>query len=115
MYFICSVCKKDLKELPRPLGLCECGKPLEVHYSWENQQRSIDINDDEATLWRYKNVLPEVKNFVSLGEGHTPLIPIGEKGSRSTHLSSRYSIPSDLRIFMGLSPEGQTLLGLMVL
>ena len=37
MYFICSVCKKDLKELPRPLGLCECGKPLEVHYSWENQ------------------------------------------------------------------------------
>ena len=51
MYFICSVCKKDLKELPRPLGLCECGKPLEVHYSWENQQRSIDINDDEKTCY----------------------------------------------------------------
>ena len=42
-------------------------------------------------------------------------IPTGEKGSRSTHLISRYSIPSDLKIFIGLSPEGQTLLGLMVL
>ena len=78
MYFICSDCKKELEELSRPLGLCECGKPLEVHYLWENQARSIDINDNEKTLWRYKTVLPEVNNFISLGEGHTPLIPIGE-------------------------------------
>ena len=78
MYFLCTVCKKEITSPPKPIWLCNCGMPLEVRYSWEGEMHIIDVDDSEKSLWRYNAVLPNVKNNISLGEGHTPLIPIGK-------------------------------------
>ena len=78
MYFLCTVCKKEITSPSKPIWLCNCGMPLEVRYSWEGEMHIIDVNDSKKSLWRYNSVLPNVKNNISLGEGHTPLIPIGK-------------------------------------
>jgi len=59
--------------------LCGCGKPLSVHYEWEGVPRDIRIEPEEESLWRYTSVLPSnsTKEKISLGEGWTPLLPIG--------------------------------------
>ena len=76
MKFSCSVCDKNYDSSKVPIWLCNCGKPLVVHYNWENKVKSIDVIEDELSLWRYKSVLPDTQTVISLGEGHTPLIPI---------------------------------------
>ncbi|MDP6877794.1 MAG: threonine synthase [Candidatus Marinimicrobia bacterium] len=78
MYFLCTGCKKEITSPSKPVWLCNCGNPLEVHYSWENKIHTIDVDDSKSSLWRYNAVLPNVKQTITLGEGHTPLIPIGE-------------------------------------
>ena len=78
MNFSCSVCNNVYDSPKIPVWLCECGKPLVVHYKWENETKFIDVIEDELTLWRYKSVLPEYQTKISLGEGHTPLIPISK-------------------------------------
>ena len=75
MYYICSVCDKRLDTPKIPVWLCECGKPLIVHYDWENQLKPIDVIEDDLSLWRYRSSLPDIEIKISLGEGHTPLIP----------------------------------------
>ncbi len=61
-------------------NLCiECGKPLLVRYDLENAARTMtkdSMQRREATLWRYREVLPvkRTENIVTLGEGWTPLI-----------------------------------------
>jgi len=60
-------------------NLCvECGKPLLVRYDLEKAGRALTVRSlatREATLWRYREVLPvqNESNVVSLGEGWTPL------------------------------------------
>ena len=76
MKFSCSVCDKIYDSSKVPIWLCDCGKPLVVHYYWENKVKSIDVIEHELSLWRYKSVLPDIETVISLGEGHTPLIPI---------------------------------------
>ena len=76
MKFSCSVCDKVYDSSKVPIWLCDCGKPLVVHYNWENKVKSIDVIEEELSLWRYKSVLPDIETVISLGEGHTPLIPI---------------------------------------
>ena len=75
----CTYCKKIIKKPPIPVWLCECGKPLYARYKWEgnSQERLIDEKND--TLWRYVSVFPKecLNENISLGEGWTPLIPIG--------------------------------------
>jgi len=78
MNFSCSVCNNIYDSPKVPIWLCGCGKPLVVNYNWENKVKSIDIIEDELSLWRYKSVLPEVETRISLGEGHTPLISISK-------------------------------------
>ena len=78
MYFLCTGCKKEITSPLKPVWLCNCGNPLEVHYSWEDRIHNIDVDDSKSSLWRYNAVLPNVKQSITLGEGHTPLIPIGE-------------------------------------
>lgn len=73
MYFVCSSCKVRYDNPKKPVWLCECGKPLSVRYNWEHTRKSIDINESLQSLWRYQSVLPQSKEVVSLGEGHTPL------------------------------------------
>ena len=79
MYYKCTACKKIENTPPKPVWLCSCGKPLSVHYGWEEEQRDVSVDTADESLWRYGNVLPEesVTNKVSLGEGWTPLLPIG--------------------------------------
>jgi len=76
MNFSCSVCDNIYDSPKVPIWLCDCGKPLVVHYNWENKVKSIDIIENELSLWRYKSVLPDIQTIISLGEGHTPLITI---------------------------------------
>ena len=76
MNFSCSVCDNIYDSPKIPVWLCNCGKPLVVHYDWENKAKSIDVIESELSLWRYKSVLPDIQTIISLGEGHTPLIPI---------------------------------------
>ena len=63
-------------------NLCvECGKPLLVRYDLDKASKTL-IRDSlatrEASLWRYREVLPVVDdaNIVSLGEGWTPLFEV---------------------------------------
>jgi threonine synthase len=60
-------------------NLCrECGKPLLVRYDLGAAAKTLSresLKTREASLWRYREVLPVVDeaNVVSLGEGWTPL------------------------------------------
>ncbi|QDT27780.1 Threonine synthase [Gimesia panareensis] len=71
-------------------GLSKAGKPLLVKYDLDGIKQSVskeDLAARPATLWRYREFLPVRKseNIVSLGEIHTPLIPVprlqGGKGT----------------------------------
>lgn len=71
-------------------GLSKAGKPLLVKYDLNALAQSVsqaELATRPATLWRYREFLPVRKseNIVSLGEIHTPLIPVprlqGGKGS----------------------------------
>jgi len=75
----CALC--GLKhEARRLLNLCrECGKPLLVRYDLDRAKKSLtkeSLAGRRADLWRYREVLPVVRddNIVSLGEGWTPLL-----------------------------------------
>lgn len=80
MNYICTVCEKRDNAPPKPVWLCGCGKPLSVHYEWEGELLDISVNTADESMWRYGSVLPKeaVANKVSLGEGWTPLVPIGK-------------------------------------
>lgn len=83
----CALC--GLEHEPNFLqNLCrECGKPLLVRYDLAAAGKTLtreSLKTREASLWRYREVLPVVddSNIVSLGEGWTPLFkvdPLAEK------------------------------------
>jgi len=77
LIYICSSCHRRIETPPEPVWLCPCGKPLAVHYDWEGQTRPVEVDSNEASLWRYESVLPPVNERVTLGEGRTPLISAG--------------------------------------
>lgn len=75
----CSYCGKtyDADELHTLCPLCQ--KPLLVRYDLKRARREWarkSLLHREATLWRYREVLPvrEEKNAIGLGEGFTPLL-----------------------------------------
>ncbi|PYS91335.1 MAG: threonine synthase [Acidobacteria bacterium] len=75
----CALC--GLRHEARVLqNLCiECGKPLLVRYDLEAAAQTLtadSLKDREASLWRYREVLPvdDWTNVVSFGEGWTPLL-----------------------------------------
>ena len=76
MYYKCTSCKSKFTDVKKPVWLCRCGKPLSVHYSWENINSNLTIKMDEYSLWRYASILPNISNPISLGEGFTPLLPL---------------------------------------
>ena len=41
----CTCCNKIINKPPTPVWLCECGKPLYVHYEWEGIIRDILIDE----------------------------------------------------------------------
>ena len=80
MKYQCTHCHKIIHKPLAPVSLCRCGKPLSVHYEWEGFSRDIQIDSRNESIWRYSSVLPSnnVKEQISLGEGWTPLISIGD-------------------------------------
>lgn len=67
----CTQCSATLKPYP-PRYKCEkCGGLLEYALDLE-QLRGIKLAGS-LSFWKYKQLLPEVKNTVTLGEGGTPL------------------------------------------
>lgn len=97
----CANCKKN-HEARTLQNLCiECGKPLLVYYDLEEAGKSLtkdSLRNREASLWRYKEVLPvdDEANIVSLGEGWTPIL-------RADNLAKTLSIKLNLYI----KDEGQ--------
>ena len=62
-------------------GLCTCGGPLLCRYDLDalrQQVRREDLRGREASLWRYRELLPvqDLAQAVTLGEGFTPLLPL---------------------------------------
>ncbi|MGY8694950.1 MAG: threonine synthase [Verrucomicrobiia bacterium] len=62
-------------------GLSKAGKPLLVRYDLDGIKNSVtkeELAKRPADLWRYREFLPvrKKKNVVSLGEVHTPIIPL---------------------------------------
>lgn len=59
------------------LNLCKsCGAPLLARYSLSaNPSLRDEIRTRRADMWRYAEVLPAGADFVTLGEGVTPLLP----------------------------------------
>lgn len=97
----CALC--GLRHEARVLqNLCvECGKPLLVRYDLEKAAETMTLDamsSREASLWRYREVLPVEKadNIVTFGEGWTPLL-------RADKLAG--SLPIKLNLF--IKDEGQ--------
>ncbi len=70
----CIECGTDFKADPWLFKCPICSGLLEVRFSkleisWKN------ISNRPLSVWRYKELLPRVKEYVSLSEGGTPLIP----------------------------------------
>lgn len=89
----CSKCGKKY-DYNKVNQLCECGKPLLVKYDLEKVKEKVspeDIAKREHSLWRYKELLPVVKeeNIVSLGEGMTPL-NLCEKSGKKIGIPNLY-------------------------
>ncbi|MEV4316140.1 threonine synthase [Actinocrispum sp. NPDC049592] len=64
-------------------NLCTCGSPLLARYDLDAVPTGpSDISGRQPSLWRYHEVLPvrDPSNAVSLGEGMTPLLPLGALG-----------------------------------
>lgn len=71
----------DRYEADRIHGLSRAGKPLLVRYDLARLRDRVSRSELEqrpADLWRYREFLPvrRTENIVSLGEVHTPLIPL---------------------------------------
>ena len=62
-------------------GLSKAGKPLLVRYDLEGIQNSVtkeELASRPSDLWRYREFLPvrKMENIISLGEIHTPIVPL---------------------------------------
>jgi threonine synthase len=64
------------------LTVCtRCGLPLRVDYDLASVRLTLaDVRVRAPTLWRYRELLPlGAGDETSLGEGFTPLLPVGER------------------------------------
>lgn len=73
--------KGDRYEPDQIHGLSKAGKPLLVKYdlaALREQVSQADLATRPPDMWRYREFLPvrRSENIVSLGETHTPLIPL---------------------------------------
>ncbi|HMJ55279.1 MAG TPA: threonine synthase [Polyangiaceae bacterium] len=63
----------------RVQGVCtRCGMPLRVDYAFTPGSVTV-ASLRGSSLWRYRDVLPVVEGEVSLSEGFTPLLAVGER------------------------------------
>jgi threonine synthase len=60
-------------------GVCKsCGMPLRVDYALSPGSMTVSSLRG-SSLWRYREVLPVIDGEVTLCEGWTPLLPVGER------------------------------------
>ena len=75
----CAYCHREYSARHLQNLCTECGKPLLARYDLQRLAKFMTkqvLFSRDATMWRYREVLPVRKedNIVSLGEGWTPLI-----------------------------------------
>ncbi|NJE47008.1 pyridoxal-phosphate dependent enzyme [Thermococcus sp. GR7] len=71
MFVRCPSCGRLYSSLIPPT--CSCGEPLRIAYDYEN----VDVSrwgNRKKGVWRYRELLPDVNEIVSLHEGGTPLL-----------------------------------------
>ncbi|HDN78981.1 MAG TPA: pyridoxal-phosphate dependent enzyme [Chloroflexi bacterium] len=90
MHFTCSSCGRSYP-LDTRKWRCECGgyfllaelKPF----------RPQEIEEQEHSLWRYRAMLPPVRETVTMGEGFTPLVKARRDGA-SVYLKLEFLAPT---------------------
>lgn len=81
----CSRCEQTY-DSERLINLCRCGAPLLVRYDLDKVKANLtkeDLARRAPDIWRYRELLPvrEFENIVSMGEGLTPLVKLGNLGA----------------------------------
>ncbi len=72
MRLVCTECGREFS-LAMRRWRCECGGVFEL--SERLRFRPEAISEKIFSLWRYRAMLPKLKEPISLGEGWTPLVP----------------------------------------
>ncbi len=85
-------------------NLSEAGKPLLVRYDLKKAAQTLtkaSLKDRVSSLWRYREVLPVVRdeNIVSLGEGWTPML-------HAKRLGAQFGLPELFIKDEGPNPTG---------
>src|SRR5581483_7333646 len=73
-HFECARCGEKVAP-GQPQNVCpRCTGPFWVRYEFAKNISRDAVSHGPASMWRYREVLPEVE-AVTLGEGFTPLLP----------------------------------------
>jgi len=83
----CNECKTKFAEYPPQYSCGKCGGMLEYRYDY-GKLRKIRFRGP-FNFWRYRRLLPKVKNIVSMGEGGT-LLHKAKRLARQTKLNNVY-------------------------
>jgi threonine synthase len=85
----CAACGR-VHAIDRLQNVCEsCGRPLLAEYDLEKLAHTFTPDAirkrSERSLWKFAEVLPvdRVEDAISVGEGLTPLLPVGGRGPLS--------------------------------
>lgn len=81
----CTRCGKPYSDRALQTLCTDCARPLYARYDLAAVRSAVrreDFRSREASLWRYRELLPvdESTEIVSLGEGWTPLLPCARLG-----------------------------------
>ncbi len=90
MEFICSSCER-LYPLSTMQWRCSCGGYFNVHRT--RAFNPARIHREIFSLWRYREMLPEIREVVSMGEGLTPLVEAEWEGM-PVHFKLEYLAPT---------------------
>ncbi|MEM2953914.1 MAG: threonine synthase [Candidatus Bathyarchaeia archaeon] len=71
-YLNCTACGAKFEAFPPQHSCKKCGSPLEYKYDDETLKNGKFVGP--FAFWRYKKLLPKVRNVVSMKEGGTPLV-----------------------------------------
>ncbi|OON67420.1 threonine synthase [Hymenobacter sp. CRA2] len=98
---VCSRCHAPHDAFVAQTVSACCGVPLLARYTLSDAPPRSVLAMRPATMWRYREVLPllDEANQVSLGEGMTPLLTLG-------NLAARYGLRSLLLKDEGQNPTG---------
>ncbi|HIL72320.1 MAG TPA: threonine synthase [Verrucomicrobia bacterium] len=82
-------------------GLSKAGKPLLVKYDLKELASTVtrhELAQRPADIWRYREFLPvrKTENIVSLGEIHTPIIPLPnlQEGTGTLYVKDESRLPT---------------------